>query len=188
MVDRTIVARTKRQREHRAAEGWHKVTVWVPTEADAVDVRKLARERRKRAEALYGLSEEVKTVTPETEARIAKAMAEHGSAAYTTPSGAVLDLMTQLAEEDDLAGFSRAVVILARAKPANAAFVTAAVPGKVTNFLIRHRGINPAALMKWTSKHPGWADDLKQAVRRPDQFKRVVEAMAEAVNHEASQH
>lgn len=160
----------------------------MPTEEDAVDVRKLARERRKRAEALHGLSQKVKSVSPETEARIANAIAEHGSAAYTSPLGAVLDLMTQLAENDDLAGFSQAVVILARTKPANAAFVTTAVPAKVSNFLIRHRGINPQNLMIWTSKHPNWAEDLKHVVRQPDRFDRVVEAMAEAVKHQAAQH
>lgn len=186
MVDRTVVARVKRQREYRVAEGWEQVTVWVPTEADAEDIRKLARERRERAEALQGLSQEVKIVSPETEARIAAAIAEHGSAAYNTPSGAVLDLMTQLAAEDDLPSFSRAVIILARAKPANAAFVTAAVPPKVSNFLIRHRSISPAALMTWTNEHSGWADELKEAVRKPDQFERVVEAMAEAIKRETS--
>ena len=116
-------------------------------------------------------------MTPETEARIAKAIAEHGSAAYNTPSGTVLDLMTQLADEDDLVSFSRAFVILARAKPANAGFVADAVPAKISNFLIRHRRIDASVLVKWTEANPGWADDLKNAVREPARFEKVVEAM-----------
>lgn len=142
MTDQTVGARMKKQRKSRATEGWHEVKVWVPTEQDAIDIRKLAEERRAKAQALDGLSKEIPAVTPETSARIARAIAEHGSAAYTTPSGAVLDLLTQLTEEDDLRSFSRAFIILARAKPANAAFVANAVPPKIANFLVRHRGVD----------------------------------------------
>jgi hypothetical protein len=184
MADKTVGTRTKRQRERRGAEGWISVRVWVPTEHDAADVRKLAEERRTRAEALHGLSEEIPSVTPEIAARIATAIAEHGSAAYTTPSGAVLTLLTQLTEEDDLASFSRAFVILARAKPANAAFVAAAVPAKITNFLVTHRGIDYSALIKWTNANPGWEDDLKNAVRNPARFEQVVDAMVKSIRQQ----
>jgi hypothetical protein len=181
MTAKTVAERARRQRELRVAEGWQEVKVWVPTEADAEDVRKLAAERRAKAEALYGLSQEVHTVNIETEARIANAIAEQGSAAYTTPSGAVLDLMTQLANEDDLTSFSRAFVILARAKPSNAPFVAAAVPAKISNFLIKHRGIDPSALMKWTQANPSWTEYLKVAVRDPVRFNQVVEAVAQDI-------
>lgn len=181
MTDKTVVTRLKRQRELRTIEGWREVKVWVPTERDAADIRQLAEERREKAEALHGLSKEVPTVTPEVETLIANAIAKHGSAAYITPSGAVLELLTQLADEDDLASFSRAFVILARAKPANAAFVANAVPAKITNFLVMHRGVDPAALVKWANTHPGWEDDLKNAVRNPARFEQVVAEMAEAI-------
>lgn len=127
MGDRTVTDRMKRQRELRAAEGWQKVTVWVPTLADAEDVKKLAAERRARAEALVNLSEEVPKVNVDTAERIARAIAEHGSKAYITPSGAVLELMKELAKEDDLESFASAFVIIARAKPTNAKFITARV-------------------------------------------------------------
>lgn len=130
MADRTAVDRVKRQRDARLAEGWQEVRVWVPTEQDAEDIRNLARERRDRAEALQGLTEEVSSVTTETAARIAQAIAEHGSAAYTHSSGAVLDLMTKLADEDDIQSFAKAFVILARAKPGSAASAASFIPGK----------------------------------------------------------
>ncbi|WP_158815359.1 hypothetical protein [Methylocapsa sp. S129] len=186
MADKTIAERARRQRGVRLTEGWQEVKVWVPTEADAEDVRKLAAERRKRAEALHGLSKEVPMIDMNTELRIAKAISEQGSAAYTTESGAVLELMTHLADEDDLQGLSRAFVILARAKPPNAAFVAARVPAKISNFLIKHRGINPIALLKWTSAYPAWVEDLKDAVRDPVRFEQVVEAMATAINQAAA--
>ncbi len=181
MADRTVVKRVKAQRDVRLLEGWQEVRVWVPTEQDADDVRNLAAERRAKAEALTGLSKEVPKVTPQTEARIAGAIALHGSAAYTTPSGAVLDLMTELANEDDLQGFSRAVVILARAKPANARYVIDSVPAKISNFVIRHRGISATDFMNWAKANPTWADELKQYARHPEAFERAVEALAHSI-------
>lgn len=179
MADRTAVNRVKRQRDVRLSEGWQEVRVWVPTEEDAEDVRNLAKERRARAEALHGLSEEVTSVTPETAIRIARAIAEHGSAAYSHSSGAVLDLMTQLAEEGDLQSFSKAFIILARAKPASAPAAATFIPAKISNFLIRHRGVEPDAMMEFMRMNPAWSDELKDAVRSPERFERVVEAMAQ---------
>lgn len=181
MTDNTVIARMKRQREVRVAEGWQKVTVWVPTPADAEAVKVLAAERRAEAEALAGLSEKVPQVSAETAERIAMAIAHHGSKAYTTPSGAVLELMTQLSNEGDLASFSSAFVIIARAKPANANFIAARVPAKISNYLFRHRGIQSDAWIKWTGSNPTWADDLKAAVRDPVRFEQAVESIAQSV-------
>lgn len=181
MTDKTIAERARRQRDRRVAEGWQEVKVWVPTEADAEHIRQIAAERRLKAETLDGLSKEVPMISVETEKRIAKAIAEHGSAAYSTPSGAVLSLMTKLADEDDLTNFSRAFVILARAKPANATFVANAVPAKITNFLVKHRGVTADALLRWAPANPSWEADLKNAVRDPGRFVEVVEALANAV-------
>lgn len=181
MADNTVTARMKRQRELRAAEGWQKITVWVPTAADAEDVKKLAAERRARAEALVGLTKEVPKVNVETAERIARAITEHGSKAYNTPSGAVLELMKKLAREDDLASFANAFVIIARAKPANANFIAARVPVMISEFLIRHRGIDGSVMGNWGTSNPRWADELKAAVRDPELFPQVVEALAQTI-------
>lgn len=186
MADKTVAERARRQRDVRVTEGWREVKVWVPTEADAEDIRKLAAERRKLAEVLHGLSREVRMIDIDTELRIAKAISEQGSAAYTTESGAVLELMTQLADEGDLQGLSRAFVILARAKPPNAAFVAGRVPAKITNFLVRHRRVDAAALLKWTFANPAWDENLKDALRDPVRFEQLVEEMTTAINHAAA--
>lgn len=178
MPDKTANSRVRRQRDLRIREGWQEVKVWVPTPNDAEDIRNLAAERRARAEALDGLSREVSTVSQVREMRIAQAIAEFGSSAYTVPTGAVLTLMTDLSNEDDLVGFARAYVILARAKPAFATAVESAVPRKITNFLIKHRGINAATLLRWSEENRGWQDTLRRAVRDPLTFERVVEDMA----------
>lgn len=182
MPDKTASSRVRRQRDLRVREGWQEVKVWVPTPEDAEDIRNLAAERRAKAEALEGLSREVNIVDQDREIRIAKAIAELGSSAYTVPTGAVLTLMTDLSNEDDLVGFARAYVILARAKPAHAASVENAVPAKITNFLIKHRQVNPSTLMHWTANNPGWQDTLRRAVREPKAFERAVEHMAVEIN------
>jgi hypothetical protein len=179
MTNKKPPSRVQKQREIRVAAGWQEVKVWVPTEKDAEDIRNLADERRKKAEALEGLHHEVKTVTLETQTRIAQAIAEHGSAAYTHSSGAVLDLMTKLADEDDLQSFSRAFIILARAKPTNAASVASFIPAKINNFLVKHRGVDPRMMMNWIHDHPEWTERLKDAVRDPARFEVVVETMAQ---------
>lgn len=181
MTDPTVVSRVKRQRDVRVAEGWQEVRVWVPTEQDADDIRNLAADRRAKAKALAGLDEGIKSMPPETVHRIAEAIRSQGSSAYTTPSGPVLDLLTKLAGEDDLASFSRAFILLARAEPANAAFVAGAVPAKISNFLIEHRGVKVPALIKWTEANPDWDEELKSALRDPDRFVRVVEDLASAI-------
>ncbi len=181
MADPTAIDRVRRQRELRVAQGWHEVKVWVPTEQDAADIRNLAEERRARAEALEALPRGVPTVTVETANRIAEAIAEQGSAAYTTPSGPLLTLMTELADVDDLTGFSQAYVQLARAYPRNAAFVAAAVPGKISNHLIRRRNINPAALIRWTNSHPDWTERLQAAVRDPVTLEQAVSKMVDDI-------
>jgi len=183
MTDNTVTERVKRQRELRAAEGWRKVTVWVPTAADAKDVKELAAERRAKAVALADLAREVPKLNFQTVEQIAKAIAEHGSKAYNTPSGAALELMKGLAAEDDLASFANAFVIIARAKPANTNFIAARVPGMISEFLIRHRGIDGSVMGKWGTSNPDWADNLKAAIRHPERFPLVVEALAETIRN-----
>jgi hypothetical protein len=124
---------------------------------------------------------EISSVDADTESRIEKALAEHGSAAYTTAAGAVLDLMTNLTEENNLAGFSRAVVLLDREKPASAATVLEAVPAKISNFLIRRRGVTLQALLQWQHKNPDWVDRLKNSVRDSSRFQQAVEAIAQEI-------
>lgn len=188
MADRTVVSRVRRQRQVRVAEGWQEVTVWVPTQGDAEAVRKLAEERRLMAENLHGLSRDIRGVSPKTEAEIAHAISEYGSKAYTTEPGAILDLMTRLTDEDDLEGFSRAVVILARAKPINACLVFDRVPVKIMNYLMRQGLIDYDVAERWKRRNPGWEDLLKGAVRDTARFRGVVEEVAQSIYRERTTH
>ncbi|QIG74750.1 hypothetical protein EVC12_115 [Rhizobium phage RHph_I42] len=46
MTDCTIQQRKKRHVEKRRAEGWHLVSVWVPTKTDADEIKELAQHMR----------------------------------------------------------------------------------------------------------------------------------------------
>jgi len=188
MSDDNANARVRLQRERRLREGWKDVRVWVPSEQDAEKIRNLAEELRRNAVQLHGLSERIETVNMETQYRIAEAIAQQGSKAYNTPSGAVLTLMTQLAEEDDLEGFAIAVNMLARASPANARYVTNAIPPKISNYLILQRSVDRDAFLRWTSENPNWDDTLKEVVRHPPQFMAVIEDMIEQIRAMPGQH
>ncbi len=48
---------------------------------------------------------------------------------------------------------------------ASAASAASFIPGKINNFLIKRRGVDPTAMMKWMHEQPDWADLLKSAVR-----------------------
>jgi hypothetical protein len=182
MAALTPAQRIKRQRELRLAQGWIEVRVWVPTEEDAVAVRKVAEEARKKATGLRGIFEEKLAVKASTIERTLEAVAEQGSAAYTTPSGAVLTLLSELAEEGDVEGLATAYGYFARAKPRNAAYVAEQVPAKIINWYFCHRmGLNGALVLNWTSDHPEWATQIKEALGDSVEFGRLVRGMASAI-------
>ncbi len=179
MNDKTIAARERRHREARNAEGWKRITVWVPTETDAEDVRKLAAERRAKIERLEDLK--LLNVRPDTTQRIADAIAQYGSNAYSVASGAVLDLMAQLEKEDDISSVAVAYCVLARAKPASAISVISAIPLKVANFILHQPGVDSGQCCDWMTKNPTWKDTITEAVRDPGRFARDVEEMIEKI-------
>lgn len=113
--------------------------------------------------------------------RIVTAISKQGDKAYMTESGAILDLMTQLANEDDLQGISLAFVIFAYAKPANATCVANRIPAKISNFMIDRRGVKESALRNWANANPSWNKKLMNALRHPIRFERMVERMVSAI-------
>lgn len=174
--------RIKRQRELRIAQGWVEVRVWVPTEEDAIVVRKLAEEARKKATDLSGLFEEKLAVKASTIERTLEAIAAQGSAAYITPSGAVLTLLSELAEEGDIEGLATAYGYFARAKPRNAAYVAEEIPAKILNwYFCRRMGLNGTSVLQWTGDNPDWAEQIKSALAEPETFGRLVRSMATAI-------
>lgn len=69
------------------------------------------------------------------------------------------------------------MVILARAKPSNASYVIAAVPAKISNFIVKHRDVSVDEFIAWKRTNPDWPERLKQTVRQPNAFAATVEEM-----------
>lgn len=182
MKDRTVAERVTRQRVARLREGWQEVRVWVPTEKDADELRRLAERKRAEAEALYGLNQGVTGMNSATATAILTASLSQGSKAYNTSSGPVLTLLSELAAQGDLRSFSNAFVIFARAKPANAHFVEQRIPERILNqYFHACRGVTLIEFERWRTKNPDWAQPIKDKVRDADLFEHVVEQMASEI-------
>ena len=114
--------------------------------------------------------------------RVADAIASYGSDAFLTPSGPVLELLSELAEEGEVETFAKVYGLFASVRPASATLVRESVPAKISSrYLARHRRLNPSKIISWTTAHPEWPDTLKATVAEPAMFARTVEAMAAAI-------
>ena len=185
MKDRTSSRRVKSQRADRMREGWLEVRVWVPSQQDAEDVRKFAAERRSLAEAQFHTLAQ-KEYSMNLEADIDDAINQQDSPDYITPSGAMLTLMTKLAQEGDLIGFSRAFVAFARAEPRKAALLQSSAPAKIMNgYFFKHRRLDASAFEQWERANRAWGDRIIAALREPDRFAQVVREMADDYQNSA---
>lgn len=130
-------------------------------------------------EAVNALREALAAIGIRNAFRVADAIARFGSDAYITPSGPVLELLSELAEEGEVETFAKAYRLFATIRPANAGFVRNSVPAKISSlYLARNRRLSASKIMAWNSAHPEWPETLKAAVEEPAMFARTVETMA----------
>ncbi|MGX8014149.1 hypothetical protein ACVDG8_036915 (plasmid) [Mesorhizobium sp. ORM8.1] len=169
--------RVRTQREARLLAGWHEIRTWVPTKEDADELLALADQRRKRA--AHTQRSKGAEMKPENLAKILAAIANQGSKKYNTPSGPVLEALSDIAAQGDVGDVARGFQLFASAKPTNATVVAGHIPAKILNqYLFRHRGIVATAFLAWEETHKDWADRLKQALRNPLMFESAVDDMA----------
>lgn len=134
------------------------------------------------AEAVTALRDALAAIGIRNALRVADAIARHGSDAYITPSGPVLELMSELAEEGEVETFARAYRLFAAVRPANAGFVRESVPAKISSrYLARHRQLSPSKIVSWSAAHPEWPETLKSTVSEPALFALTVDTMATAI-------
>lgn len=111
--------------------------------------------------------------------RIAEAIVKQGAAAYTTPSGPVLTLMSDLAERGDIEILARAYKLFATVQSANAAFVRETIPAKIsTRYFGTNRSLKATQVMSWAGRTPQWSASLKAQLEEPQAFAETVDAMA----------
>ncbi len=122
-------------------------------------------------------------------ARAAKAIAKQGSAEYVTPSGATLDLLSELAAEGNLVAFSKAFVMFANMNPGNARFVARWVPAKISNqYFFRKLNLDVSAFQGWAHAHPDWEGQLAETLQDSELFANVVQKMAKDIRAFARKH
>lgn len=176
--------RVKQQRDARQKAGWQEVRVWVPTKEAAQKVQELASSLRESAfnqemlEQLKG----VQLMSVEMRERIFRAIKRQGSAEYATPSGAFLDLLTELAKTGAIQDMEMAFSVYEKANPSNAHFIAKSVPAKMVNhYFIPILGLNGATkFMQWSEIHASWANELVEGIVGGS-FSNVVEAMLESM-------
>lgn len=172
--------RVRSQREARLMAGWHEVRTWVPTKKDADELLALAQERRDRASQIEQLDET--EMRPKNLKKIIAAIAAQGSKRHNTPSGPVLEALSEIAADGDVGDVARGFQLFARAKPTNATFVASHLPAKILNqYLFRHRGLMATTFLDWEQENKGWAEALKQSLRSPAAFETAVEEMAAGI-------
>lgn len=119
-------------------------------------------------------------------ARLAKAIAEEGSSAYTNVNGSILTLLSEQAHEGELETLARTVALFAELRPSQAEIIRSSLPAKITaQYLPRHLGLSGAAIATWAARRPRWAEELVLAARTPEAFVRQVNAMAAAIRQAA---
>lgn len=111
--------------------------------------------------------------------RVADAIARQGSDAYSTPSGAVLELLTKLAEQGEITTFARAYALFAKLHQANSRYVRDSVPAKILSMYFGKRlRLDVRRTTTWTSQTPAWATELKATLSEPALFVATVDRMA----------
>ena len=114
--------------------------------------------------------------------RVADAIAQQGSNAYITPSGAVLELLAALAEQGEIATLARAYALFAKMHQANSRYVRDSVPAKiVSGYFSKRLRLDTRRTTAWTAQTPAWATELKAALSEPALFVATVDRMAEQI-------
>ena len=187
----TANQRVKNQRQARLNAGWQEVRVWVPTKNDACQIQELAAKLRARAldrqrlEQLPG----VKSMDEKLRKSVIAAVENQGSAEYATPSGAFLELLSELAKKGCLDDMAAAFGIFVEAHPSNARFVAASVGAKVMNhYFIPCLGLNGASkFIQWQEAHPNWAEAIAESLQT-GAFRHIVDGMLNNIKKTAAQH
>lgn len=129
---------------------------------------------------LNRLVDELASLEKEDVAAIVEAIIQQGSPAYITPSGPVLELLTDLAQKGAIKEMSLAYQLFAKARPGNSRFVASAIPAKLTanyfpGFFSYER------FSSWEQLNPDWARGVQSALEDSEQFQLAVRSIVEGV-------
>ena len=106
--------------------------------------------------------------------------------AYTTPSGAFLEHLRNLARRLDLAGFADSCAIYTVIKPDASQFIAACVPGILCNhYFTVLPGFDYEKFIRWSVSTKTWGYELKNSFSSPSLLESAVASVCSAVNSHA---
>lgn len=110
---------------------------------------------------------------------------DRGDPAYTSHSGAFLDLLKSLANAQNLQGFAEACDIYLYLYPEAARLLEERVAGILcNNYFNVALGVNYNQFLQWSLHTPGWADELKRCLRSPS---NLIAAAEKIQTHSSNQ-
>lgn len=154
-------------RKARLDAGWAEVRLWVASKSDAEEIRNHAEELMMKTidSSLRSFGDENNISVAVVDSTL-DAIHAQNSRVFTSPSGATLELLTNLLRAGAVRDANAAYLMFAKAHPGNARHVAGQIPGKVLNrYLLSKLDFRGAdRFIAWQKERTGWADDVLHAL------------------------
>jgi len=115
-----------------------------------------------------------------------RAIFDRGSPRYTTPSGALFELLRTWAESQDLSSIAEACELYICAHPHASAFVAASLPAILVNsyFTVRP-GFDYEKFVKWQAEKCNWSEQISLSFTNSAGLAAAVENVVNVVAEQA---
>ena len=113
--------------------------------------------------------------------KVARAIVAQHAPEYVTPSGAMLEALSELARNGHVRGFAHAFLTFTHVHPMNATFVSARAPAMIGEYLAIHCGVQSERWQDWLEQNRSWAVQMRELLKTPAQFESFVAATASAI-------
>lgn len=154
-------------RKARLDAGWAEVRLWAASKTDAEELRNHAEELMMGTidNSLKRFGEENNISVAVVDSTLAAIRAQN-SREFTSPSGATLELLTDLLRAGAVRDANAAYLMFTKAHPGNALHVAGQIPGKVLNrYLLSKLDFRGTErFMAWQKKRPDWTDEVQNAL------------------------
>lgn len=154
-------------RKARLDAGWVEVRHWAVSPEDAEELKAYGEQLRMRSlEPTLRLCAAQHQLPTEILERAMRAIWAQGAREYVSPSGATLELLTDLCRAGDLRAANTVYSMFALAHPGNARFVAGQVPAKVLNhhLLAKLDFRGTERFLVWEKGNPAWGNEVKTAL------------------------
>ncbi|WP_342066927.1 hypothetical protein [Achromobacter kerstersii] len=165
---KTYKERTADVRTARIDANWTELRLWAMTQEDAEHLKNEAERRRVATSEAQVREEGRKRGLPDDRVgRILMAIKAQGAREYTSPAGAILELMSDFAQAQDLEAFAAAYHLYAKVHPGSQRRVLEMAPTKLAaHYFHQHLDAYGALrLVRWQQDHPNWAEAAQHALQ-----------------------